>query len=88
MGGKIRLYTVGRKANMEDFDKLRKFIHKCFSTPYTFEIIDVFKDPVAVKQDGIVVTPTIVFRTSPESSKKVMGDISDPEKTANLLGLL
>ena len=79
MENRIRLYTSGRKANLKDFDKLRKFIYKWSATPYTFEIIDASRDPIAAKQDRIVVTPTIVFRGSPESSTKVIGNISNPE---------
>ena len=83
----IRLYTSGRKADLKAFDKLRKFTHKWSTYHYLFEVIDVLSDQVAVKQDRIVLTPTIVCRTSPELSKKVIGDISDPEKTALLLGV-
>ena len=64
MESKIRLYTSGRKANLKDFEKLRKFIHKWSAIPYNFEIIDVFRDPISARQDGVVVTPTIIFKLS------------------------
>ena len=87
VGKKIRLYTSGRKADLNAFDKFRKFVHKSYTTPYTFEIIDVLSNPTVAKQEGIVVTPTIIYRISQRSFKKVIGNISDPENIALLLGI-
>jgi circadian clock protein KaiB len=54
---------------------------------FAFEIVDILEDPVAATEDRIFATPTIA-RISPPPTRKIVGDISDPEKIAALLGLV
>jgi len=84
----ITLYTSGRKEDLTDFDNLRKLIYTTRpSSNYQFRVIDVFKYPETAKQEEIVVLPTIICRSSNQSSRKITGKIKDPERLIDLLGL-
>jgi circadian clock protein KaiB len=84
----IRLYVVGRNAKLnEAVEKFRNFLNQNTITHHEFEIIDVLENPAAADDDKVFATPTMI-RVSQNQSKRIIGDISDPEKMAALLGLL
>jgi circadian clock protein KaiB len=55
-----------------------------FAGRYEIEIIDLLKNPRLAKDDQIVAIPTLV-RKLPEPVRKIIGDLSDTERT--LVGL-
>ena len=55
-----------------------------FAGRYEVEIVDLLKNPRLAKDDQIVAIPTLV-RKLPEPVRKIIGDLSDTERT--LVGL-
>ncbi len=51
---------------------------------YIIEVVDLLKDPKLAKGDQIVAIPTLV-RKLPQPVKKIIGDLSNTERT--LVGL-
>ena len=51
---------------------------------YTIEVVDLLKNPRLAKDDQIVAIPTLV-RKLPEPLRRMVGDLSDTERT--LVGL-
>jgi len=51
---------------------------------YQIEVIDLLKDPRLAKDDQIVAVPTLM-RKLPEPLRRIIGDLSDTERT--LVGL-
>jgi circadian clock protein KaiB len=51
---------------------------------YTIEIVDLVKNPRLAKDHQIVAIPTLI-RQLPEPLRKIVGDLSDTERT--LVGL-
>jgi len=51
---------------------------------YEIEVIDLLKNPRLAKDDQIVAIPTLV-RKLPDPVRKIIGDLSDTERT--LVGL-
>lgn len=56
-------------------------------TPCRVEVHDLTESPRAARQHRIVVTPTLIRRTPPPE-RRVVGDLSDPERILRSLGLL
>lgn len=84
----IRLYVVRQNAKVnEAVEKFRNFLKKNTILHHEFEIIDVLENPTAADNDKVFATPTMI-RVSQNQSTRIVGDISDPEKMATLLGLL
>ena len=84
----IRLYVAGRRAKVnEAVEKFRNFLNQNTIPHHEFEIIDVLEEPNRADDDKVFATPTMI-RVSQNQSKRIVGDISDPEKMAILLGLL
>jgi len=51
---------------------------------YTIEVVDLLKNPRLAKDHQIVAIPTLI-RQLPEPLRKIVGDLSDTERT--LVGL-
>ena len=51
---------------------------------YTIEVIDLMQNPRLAKDDQIIAIPTLV-RKLPDPLRKIIGDLSDEERT--LVGL-
>ena len=51
---------------------------------YTIEVVDLLKNPHLARGDQIVAIPTLV-RKLPEPLRRIVGDLSDTERT--LVGL-
>ena len=85
---KIRFYVVGRNAAINqavaDFLAL---LRERASIHCQIEVIDVLENPTAAGNDNVFVTPTVI-RVSGDRPCRVIGDISHPEKMAQMLGLL
>lgn len=81
----LKLYVAGQTpksllafANLEEICKVH------LAGKYKIEMIDLLKNPHLAKGDQILAIPTLV-RKLPEPVKKIIGDLSNPEKV--LVGL-
>lgn len=81
----LRLYTAGQTPrSLAAIKNLKKVCEEHLAGRYEIEIIDLLKNPRLAKDDQIVAIPTLV-RKLPEPIRKVIGDLSNVERT--LVGL-
>lgn len=81
----LRLYVAGKTArSVAAFDNLTKLCQEHLPGQYRIEVVDLLVHPQLAKGDQIVAIPTLV-RKLPEPIRKVIGDLSNVERT--LVGL-
>ena len=81
----LRLYTAGQSPkSLAALDNLKRVCEKHLAGRYSIEVIDLLKNPRLAKDDQIVAIPTLV-RKLPEPLRRIVGDLSDTERT--LVGL-
>jgi len=81
----LRLYTAGQTPkSMAAFSNLKRICEKHLPGRYKIEVIDLMQNPRLAKEDQIVAIPTLV-RKLPDPLRKIIGDLSDTERT--LVGL-
>jgi circadian clock protein KaiB len=81
----LRLYTAGQSPkSLAALDNLKRVCEQHLAGRYSIEVIDLLKNPRLAKDDQIVAIPTLV-RKLPEPLRRIVGDLSDTERT--LVGL-
>lgn len=81
----LRLYTAGHTPrSLAAYENLKRICERHLPGKYTVEVIDLIANPRLAKEDQIVAIPTLV-RKLPEPIRKIIGDLSDEERT--LVGL-
>jgi circadian clock protein KaiB len=81
----LRLYVAGKTAkSVAAFDNLERLCKEHLAGKYTIEVVDLLLHPQLAKGDQIVAIPTLV-RKLPQPIRKVIGDLSNVERT--LVGL-
>ncbi len=81
----LRLYIAGGSPkSVAAFANLKKICEEYMPDRYTIEIIDLLEQPQLAAGDQIVAIPTLV-RMLPEPLRRVVGDLSNTERT--LVGL-
>jgi circadian clock protein KaiB len=81
----LRLYVAGQTAkSLTAFANLKKMCEEYLPGRYTIEIVDLLEKPQLARGEQIVAIPTLV-RKLPEPIRKIVGDLSNTERT--LVGL-
>jgi circadian clock protein KaiB len=81
----LRLYVAGQSSmSLRAFANLKDLCDEHLAGRYEIEIIDLVEDPSLASGDDIVAVPTLVRRLPPPL-RKLIGDLSDPERV--LVGL-
>jgi circadian clock protein KaiB len=81
----LRLYVAGKTAkSVAAFENLERLCEEHLRGKYKIEVVDLLVHPQLAKGDQIVAIPTLV-RKLPEPIRKVIGDLSNVERT--LVGL-
>jgi circadian clock protein KaiB len=81
----LRLYTAGQSPkSLAALANLKRVCEEHLAGRYTIEVVDLLKNPRLAKDDQIVAIPTLV-RKLPEPLRRLVGDLSDTERT--LVGL-
>ncbi len=81
----LRLYTAGQSPkSLAALSNLKRICDEHLAGRYSIEVIDLMKNPRLAKDDEIIAIPTLV-RKLPEPLRKIIGDLSDEERT--LVGL-
>jgi circadian clock protein KaiB len=81
----LRLYVAGQSPkSVAAFANLKRICEEHLPGRYQIEVLDLIKKPQLAKGDQIIAIPTLV-RKLPEPLKKIIGDLSDGERT--LVGL-
>ena len=82
----LRLYISGRSDLSERAAaNARTFCRNQLGSDYTLEIVDVIAQPQIAEEHGVVTTPTLV-RCDPLPERRLIGDLADPARVANMLG--
>jgi circadian clock protein KaiB len=82
---RLRLYVAGRTERSIAAERnLAKICEEHLAGRYSIEVIDLLKDPKLGSGDQIVAVPTLVRRL-PQPIKRIIGDLSNTERT--LVGL-
>lgn len=81
----LRLYVAGQTPkSIRAFANLNKICEEKLAGRYKIEVIDLLENPQLAMGHQIFALPTLV-RTLPTPIKKIIGDLSDTERT--LVGL-
>ena len=81
----LRLYVAGKTAkSVAAFENLTNLCDKFLTGKYKIEVVDLLVQPQLAKGDQIVAIPTLV-RKLPQPIRKVIGDLSNVDRT--LVGL-
>jgi circadian clock protein KaiB len=81
----LRLYTAGQgPKSLAALRNLRRICEEHLPGQYRIEVIDLLLEPRLAKEDQIIAIPTLV-RKLPDPLRRVIGDLSDLERT--LVGL-
>ena len=81
----LRLYVAGKTPkSVAAFENLKRLCEQYLSGKYKIEVVDLLAHPQLAKGDQIVAIPTLV-RKLPQPIRKVIGDLSNEERT--LVGL-
>jgi len=76
----LRLYVAGITPKSERAIRSIKDICEQFLTDrYTLEIVDIYQQPDAVREEQIVVAPTLIKKL-PLPLRRLIGDMADKEK--------
>ncbi len=81
----LRLYIAGQTPkSLAAISNLHSICEEHLAGRFTIEVIDLMENPQLAKGDEIIAIPTLV-RKLPAPIRKIIGDLSDTEKT--LVGL-
>lgn len=81
----LRLYVAGQtEKSRTAFQNLQRICEEHLPGKYSIEIIDLLEHPQLARGDQIVAIPTLV-RKLPSPIRKIVGDLSNTERT--LVGL-
>jgi circadian clock protein KaiB len=81
----LRLYIAGQTPrSVAAFDNLKRLCEEHLPGRYKIEVIDLIQHPQLAAGDQIVAIPTLV-RKLPEPLRRIVGDLSNTERT--LVGL-
>jgi len=81
----LRLYVAGQsRRSLVALANLKRLCDEHMPGEYRIEVIDLLQNPQLAAGDQILAIPTLV-RKLPEPMKKIIGDLSDAERT--LVGL-
>jgi circadian clock protein KaiB len=81
----LRLYVAGKTAkSVAAFENLTRLCEEHLPGKYKIEVVDLLVHPQLARGDQIVAIPTLV-RKLPQPIRKVIGDLSNIERT--LVGL-
>jgi circadian clock protein KaiB len=81
----LRLYVAGQSPkSVTAVNNLKRLCEQHLPGQYAIEVIDLLKNPQLAQVDQILAIPTLV-RKLPEPMKRVIGDLSDTERT--MIGL-
>ncbi len=81
----LRLYIAGQTPkSLAAISNLHRICGEHLADKYSIEVIDLLEHPQLAEGDKIIAIPTLV-RKLPQPIRKIIGDLSDTEKT--LVGL-
>ncbi|WP_206323060.1 circadian clock KaiB family protein [Streptomyces sp. HNM0575] len=86
-GYAFRLFVAGESERSSAAEaNLRALVEALLPGRYELEVVDVVARPGLAEEQRILATPTVI-RLLPLPQLRVIGDLSDPPRVANALGL-
>lgn len=83
----LRLYVTGSTPrSLKAISNLKKFCDENFPGEYELEIIDIYKNPEAVRDAQIIAAPTLIKKL-PVPLRRFVGDLSNTQKLLVGMGL-
>jgi circadian clock protein KaiB len=83
----LRLYVTGSTPrSLKAISNLKRFCEEHFPDEYDLEIIDIYKNPEAVRDEHIIAAPTLIKKL-PAPLRRFVGDLSNQEKLLVGMGL-
>ncbi len=83
----FRLFIAdGVPSSTEAVRNLRRSLDEHFGDQYSLELIDVLENPQLAMDNGILATPT-AMRLSPDPVRRIVGDMSNKERTLAALDI-
>lgn len=81
----LRLYVSGSsERSLRAISNLKKICEENFPDDYDLEVIDIYENPTAAREEQIIAAPTLVKRL-PQPLRRFVGDLSNTQKI--LVGL-
>ena len=81
----LRLYVTGSSArSLRAVSNLKKLCEEHLPNEYDLEVIDIYENPMAAREEQIIAAPTLVKKL-PRPLRKFVGDLSNTQKI--LIGL-
>ena len=81
----LRLYVTGSSArSLKAVQNLKKICEEHLPQDYDLEVIDIYKNPEAAREEQIIAAPTLVKKL-PQPLRRFVGDLSNTKKI--LVGL-
>jgi circadian clock protein KaiB len=81
----LRLYVAGQTPkSINALKNLKKICEEHLEGRYQIEVIDLLQNPKLARDEQIIAIPTLV-RKLPVPMRRLIGDLSDPERS--LVGL-
>jgi circadian clock protein KaiB len=81
----LRLYVTGSSArSLQAVTNLKRLCEEHLPDDYELEVIDIYENPQAARDEQIIAAPTLV-KQLPRPLRKFVGDLSNTEKI--LVGL-
>src|SRR5215212_2787953 len=81
----LRLYVTGSSGrSLRAVQNLKKLCEEHLPDDYDLEVIDIYQNPSAAREEQIIAAPTLV-KELPQPLRKFVGDLSNTQKI--LLGL-
>jgi circadian clock protein KaiB len=81
----LRLYVSGSSArSLKAIHNLKTICNDYFPDDYDLEVIDIYENPTAARDEQIIAAPTLVKKL-PKPLRKFVGDLSNTQKI--LIGL-
>jgi circadian clock protein KaiB len=82
----LRLYIARTSATAQRAEKQFADLRALIKPEWKAEIVDVLERPELAEKAGILATPTLSCE-QPESSRRVVGDLSDAKRVLEFLGI-
>jgi circadian clock protein KaiB len=83
----LRLYVAGESPNsMRAIANLKALCEDRLPGRHHLEVVDVLEQPWRPREDGILVTPTLV-KVAPTPLQRIIGDLNDRTHVLRALGL-
>ena len=83
----LRLYVTGSTPrSLKAISNLKSFCEEHLPDGYDLEIIDIYKNPGAVRDEQIIAAPTLIKKL-PAPLRRFVGDLSNTQKLLVGMGL-